>query len=184
MEPKKTEIAAQLQNNATNSDANGLTYRFLAECRSDCEHIRGMLFPWVLSWKESSGPQIYAASTADSGIFSTGMQGATETEVQFSLKPIAPSLDELRWFIDKLNDCHAAAESLNTSEEFTGARIEPEQLDTHLAIPPQVFINMAMRAVKQFQERSESFAAQAIQNWQVLSDLNDHMQTFRASMKG
>lgn len=176
---QKTKIAAALNKSLDENKAVGLSYKMRAECRSDCEHIRGVLFPWLLSWKEYSGVQIDSINTPDEGIFSTSTQWTAETEIQFTLKANAPSLDELRWFIDKLADCHVAAESLNTSEHYSGTRIESEQLDKRLALPSRVFISMAMRALMQFQERSESFAAQAIRTWQALSLVDVPSGNFR-----
>jgi hypothetical protein len=166
---QNNEFAAGLQRNTADGNAIGLTYKLHTECRYDCGHICGVLYPWLLSWKEISGPQIGDINTLDKVISSKSMAWTARTELQFSLRRNAPSLNEVRWLIGKLPDCQVAAESLNTYELYTGARIETEQLEKHLAIPSRLFINMAMRSLMQFQERSESIAAQAIQTWQVLS---------------
>ena len=171
MKYQKKIIAAALNKSLDESKTVSLSYKMRAECRSDCEHIHGMLFPWILSWQESSGIQIDNENIPDTVTFNTNLQWALETEVQFSLKENSPSLNEVRWFIDKLTDCHVAAESLNIAANYSGERIDSEYMDMQLATPSRVFIGMAMRALMQSQERHESAAAQAVRTWRYLDEV-------------
>lgn len=100
-----------------------------------------------------------------------------DTDVLFRLKADGPNLNEVRWFISNLTDCHVAAESLNTPMHYTGARIDHAVLDSLLTIPSKAMIGKAMRALMQFQENADDSAKEAIRTWHVLSEAVDMLGT-------
>ena len=51
-----------------------------------------------------------------------------DMDIVFSLKSEAPNLNELRWLVDSLIDCHVAAQTLMPAKEYTGDRIPYDEL--------------------------------------------------------
>lgn len=168
MKSKNTKLIVELKERSTELQATGLALQMRTEYRLDCEHIRGLLRPWLLNWKESSRDQTDDSHTDNNGVVWASMNWTSETDVQFVLKADGPNLHEVRWFIEKLADCHVAAESVNTTSQYTGERIAPCILESKMNAPSRTMIGMAMRALRQQRERSEYSAEKATRAWDAI----------------
>jgi hypothetical protein len=178
MKCKTNEVADLLQENLSEIQASGNRYQLRTECRLDCEHIRGLLRPWILSWKESSRSQFDDSYIGENNVMWASMNWTSETNVIFILYADGPNLSEVRWFIENLTDCHFAAESVNIAAKYTGQRIAPTLLESKMTVPSKAMILMAMRALVQQQERSEYSAEKAGQAWDALSEVIDLRSTW------
>lgn len=170
MKFKKSEIAAGLKEVLTEKQAAGTAYQLRTECRYDCEHIRAILGPWLVSWKETSGYKTDDSYVGEDGVIWASMNWGADTDVQFIIGEGGPGLNETRWFLDKLTDCHVAAESLNTREQYTGERIHFEVFNTLKSRPTNAMINKAMGALAQRKKLSECSILTADDAWNSLSD--------------
>lgn len=87
-------------------------YKFRAECNADAQLIRTILLPWVREWSEKRGELRYRGEKYPS----------SEVEVGFCLDDGAPTLAEMVWIFDKLENCHFAVQTLAFSSQYTGIR--------------------------------------------------------------
>jgi hypothetical protein len=87
-------------------------FEFRGECSADAQAIRAVLFPWLMDWRE-------ARSNLD---FEGEKYAMADVSVVFSLTADGPSLNEMLWLIDAIDNCHIAAETLSRAEDFTGER--------------------------------------------------------------
>ena len=96
-------------------------YAMRAECQLDCLQMRAVLGIWVAMWRED---RCYIEG-------SDGVPLALpDVDVVFSMTADAPSIEEIRWLLDCLVDCHVAAESLCAFSDYTGERADHlEMLD-------------------------------------------------------
>lgn len=89
-------------------------YAMRAECQPDCVQIRAVLGVWLSMWREDS-------------CYATGADGSPyrlpDVDIVFSMVPDAPSIEEVRWLVDCLVDCHVPAETLTLAHEYTGERV-------------------------------------------------------------
>lgn len=157
MTSKNTKVIAAANENSTKAQATGLELRMRAECRSDSQRIQGLLLPWILSWKESSGSRTDDSHIDDDGVVWASQTWGSDTEVQFTLKKNGPNLQEVRWLIDKLVDCHVAAESVNIADQYTGERLSFWVYESQMSAPPRGIIGTATRALNQQREYFETF---------------------------
>ena len=148
-------------NNATSV----IALSFLPDSHALSEQIQGLLYPWIQSWTVTTKrhPSATKCSPFD-------MNSRIDVEVHFEMDAKAPGVNEVRWLICHLADSELAAETLEISACYTGARLPANKLDLHMAAPPRAVVNMAMRALRQFQERSEESATQAARAWQALEE--------------
>ena len=148
MKIEKVEIANSYQIKLATRIPAGTTYQLRAECRFDCELIRAILEPWLVCWKE--------ALLLNDDKIDCELDGSVWVNNFWSLDPVVrliiveggPCLNEIRWFIDKLTDCHVAAETVNTRELYTGERIYDE-LDSLMKVPSTVMIKKAMKSLEE-----------------------------------
>lgn len=89
-------------------------YAMRAECQADCVLMRAVLGRWLTVWREDR-------------CYVEGSDGVShpipDVDIVFSMRAHAPSLEEIRWLLDCLIDCHVAAQSLNHASEYTGERV-------------------------------------------------------------
>lgn len=108
-------------------------YALRAECESDCLAIRAVLAPWLVIWRE------------DQVSFITGGQACwmPDRNVVFSLQSDSPNVQEIRWLIDAIVDCHVASESLSEVACYTGERLPYTEMPSHMCRPTDQVIAMA-----------------------------------------
>ena len=141
-----------------------------AECRSDSQRIQGLLLPWILSWKESSGNRTDDSHIDDDGVVWASQTWGSDTEVQFTLKKNGPNLQEVRWLIDKLVDCHVAAESVNIADQYTGERLSFKVYESQMSAPSRGIIGTATRALNRQHEYYEMLAELALEGLDALAE--------------
>lgn len=170
MTSKNTKVIAAVNEHSTKMQATGLELRMRTQCRSDSQRIQGLLLPWILSWKESSGNRTDDSHIDNAGVIWASQTWAFDTEVQFNLKKNGPNLQEVRWLIDKLVDCHVAAESVNIADHYTGQRLSFRVYESQMSAPSRGIIGTAMRALHRQHEYYEMLAKLAVEGLEALSE--------------
>ena len=173
MKLDKSEIANIPKEILTEKQAAGIAYQLRTECRHDCEVIRAILRPWLVSWKETSGYTADDSHVGADGVMWASMNWAVDTDVQLIIGNGGPCLNEIRWLIDKLSDCHVAAQSVNKRELYTGDRIDYMVLRSIKTPPSTAMINMAMKTLLQRIELSEITIEAAQDAWNELSTVRN-----------
>lgn len=119
-----------------------IEYEFRSECASDAQTIRAVLFPWLMDWKETR-----VNLTQESVRYAM-----PDVVVELSIAVDGPNLDELRWLIDGIDNCHVAAETVQTRKNYTGER-EGQRSSKGLGTQPSKdVLSHAIEAVKRRQE--------------------------------
>lgn len=170
MNTEKTVPTNPLQESFSEIQAAGTKYQMRTKCRFDCESIRAILGPWLVSWKETSGYKYDDSHVDANGVIWASMNWGADTDVQFIVREDSPTLNEIRWFMGKLTDCHVAAESLNTLEQYTGARIDYDLLESLKTRPSLAMISKAMRSLSKRKQLCEISAAVADDARDALED--------------
>lgn len=170
MNTEISENANLLQEKLSEIQAAGTKYQMRTECRFDCESIRAILGPWLVSWKETSGYTYDDSHVDANGVIWASMNWESDTDVQFIVREDSPTLNEIRWFMGKLTDCHVAAESLNTAEQYTGAQIDYHLLESLKTRPSKAMLGKAMRSLAKRKQLCEISAAVAEIAWNALED--------------
>jgi hypothetical protein len=170
MNTETTENTNLLQEKLSEIQAAGTKYQLRTECRFDCESIRAILGPWLVSWKETSGYKYDDSHVDVNGVIWASMNWGSDTDVQFIVREDGPTLNEIRWFMANLTDCHVAVESLNTAEQYTGARIDYDLLESLQTRPSKAMIGKAMRSLAQRKQLCEISAAVAEDAWDALDE--------------
>ena len=113
-------------------------YAMRAECQADCVQMRALLGVWVTMWREDRCEL-------------EGADGKTycipDVDIAFSLSADAPSLNEVRWLLDKLVDCHVGAQSVNHAAQYTGDRCY-DDLDQLMQKPSDDTIRQARECAR------------------------------------
>lgn len=135
--------------------ARGAKYGLRTEFRRDCMLIMATLSPWLLSWKEASGwARDDSHLDADGRVWS-GHSWSSDTDVQLVVAAHGPTLNELRWLISAIVDCHVAAETIAPLDSFTGERLHYDEL-AELATPPSA--GMLKKAIKALRDTQDTYA--------------------------
>lgn len=114
------------------------TYRFRAECATDAQLVRGLLRPWLQSWKDSQ-----CATFLNEELYYLG-----DTEVTVTLVPEGPSFSEVVWLIDELHNCHVAGDTFAPVSKYTGERTYRRQFVEPARKPPAMVLQTALNAIK------------------------------------
>lgn len=137
-------------------------YALRVEWESDCFAIRAVLAPWLVIWREDHA-------------FLNGRDGGRgwlpDRDVLFSLRSDGPRLEEVRWLIDAIIDCHVAAQSLAEAKSYTGERVPYDEMAVFMHRPSDDVIVQARDAVRdvrnyiaeqfdRFEEAAERFDAE------------------------
>ncbi|MEO8120878.1 MAG: hypothetical protein ABI606_16355 [Rhodoferax sp.] len=72
--------------------------------------------------------------TEDGVIWASQNWGA-DADVQFIVTSDGPSLNEIRWLMMTLTECHVATQSLEVMERYTGKRIDHDLLEAYALRP-------------------------------------------------
>jgi hypothetical protein len=139
----------------TVEQAAGTKYGLRTECRFDCQQIIAILRPWLLSWKESSGYLSDDSYVDENGVIWASQNWALDTDVQFIIKPDGPCLNEIRWMLNALVDCHVAAESVDVLEKYTGKRIGNKKLEKAATKPKYSMIEASIQKLEFSRELNE-----------------------------
>lgn len=152
--------------------SSGVALSFRTDAHNQCDQIRALTHPWLTRWTETStSPSALTRLTSP-----FDMNSGMDVEVHFELDGHGPSLMEVRWLISHLTECELAFETLEISASYIGSRLQADKLDQHMTAPSRTVVNMALRALRQFQERSTDSAAKAAKAWQALSLEVDHQR--------
>lgn len=158
----------------------GTRYGLRVEFTGDCEPIMALLRPWILSWHESPGWLTDESYVDTNGKYWSSRTGICDTDVKFTLKSGAPALNEIRWFIHTITDCHVAAQTVAHIDEYTGERMDYQLLESTIVRPNKKFIKSALismaRNIEYFHGRIKLFES-------VEEVLEAHMRNPEAYMR-
>jgi hypothetical protein len=163
MNNTETNTASVLEHLASLNHCSEIPqYALRVEWESDCLAIRAVLAPWLVVWREDQAVM-------------TGTDGSPswlpDRDVLFSLRSDGPNLQEVRWLIDVIVDCHVAAQSLSEVACYTGERLPHDEMDDHMRRPADQVIAAARDSVRKaksflshqfdrFEEAAERFDAE------------------------
>ena len=150
-----TENINVFNEHLTVEQAAGTKYGLRTECRFDCMLIIAMLRTWLLSWKESSGYQHDDGYVDINGVIWSSQNWALDTDVQFIIMSDGPGLNEIRWLLNELVDCHVAAESVNFLEIYTGERMCHDEFEETAVLPNKGMILMAIQKLEDYRNLSK-----------------------------
>ena len=118
----------------------GTQYMFRAECPGDADIVRSLLVRSLLSWHQDT------------------CSGWPDTDVTFTVKAGGPTLEQMKWLIDQVPDCHVICESLAPAGEYTGERVWlSEQYPEGIPRPPKRVAVAALDGLEAYLESLESF---------------------------
>lgn len=109
---------------------------FRAEYLSDALLARAILAPYIWSWTEID------MEAQDSEPLGKPYPRGMDHEIHVELVKGAPCLDDLRWLLSQSDDMHIAAQSLDYSVFYTGARLNYTIIDQ---LNPTGTVKAAMR---------------------------------------
>lgn len=138
--------------------ARGKRYGLRTEFHRDCQLIMSTLSPWLLSWKEASGDAPDESHVDVDGRVWSAQNWGGDTDVQLVVDAHGPNLNELRWLIDAIADCHVAAETIAPLKRYTGERIGYQELATVAVAPPAAMLKKVIKALTQEQDTYALFS--------------------------
>ena len=125
----------------------GTRYRLRVEFRGDCDPIKAILGPWILTWYESDGCEDDDSYIDAKGKYWSSRNWGFNTDVQFIIKSGGPSLNEIRWLINTITDCHVAAQTVEPIETYNGERMDNNLLENSLVRPHKEMIQSALASI-------------------------------------
>jgi len=135
-------------------------YALRVEREADCVAIRAVLAPWLVSWREDHAalPDLDRCS-----------EWLLERNVLFSLRSDGPRLEEVRWLIDTIVDCHVASQSLSKAARYTGKRLPYDKMDDHMHRPTDDVIKTARDSARS----TQSFLADQFNRCEEAAEMFD-----------
>jgi hypothetical protein len=134
--PIKT-VAAEVEVDAAHCTTPA-QYAMRAECQADCALMRAVLGSWVTMWREDRCEL-------------PGSDGKSypipDVDLVFSMSADAPNLNEIRWLLDQLDDCHVGAQTVAYVADYTGER-DYEETDRLMRRPNNKVIEAARECAK------------------------------------
>lgn len=118
----------------------GSQYAFRAECPADVDVVRSLLARnQMVCWRQDT------------------CSGWPDTDVTFTITSEGPTLEDIKWLVDRVADCHVICESLAHAADYTGERValENQYLDG-LPRPPQKVISAALEGLNAYLESQEA----------------------------
>lgn len=70
-----------------------------------------------------------------------------DVEVEFSIADGGPTLNEIQWLIDGIDDCHVAGDTVQELESYTGVRVSRETFAAPAKQPSEDLMKMAQASV-------------------------------------
>ena len=113
-------------------------FKFRGECSADAQAIRAILLPWLIDWQEVRSKIEFEGS----------IYAIYDVNVVFSLTDDGPSLNEMLWLIDAIDNCHIAAETLARKDDYTGERQKRETFGLPAQRPCDDILQRVSAAVK------------------------------------
>lgn len=88
--------------------------RFRAEASYDCDRIRAILAPWIVSWTES--PDYLDTKE--------GLQEVPDRDVTMELRvdEFTRNIRQIQWVLSQVDDLHIAVQTMAYADEYTGER--------------------------------------------------------------
>ena len=146
-------------------------YKFRAECTLDAQAVRAVLIPWLLEWTETRNNFIHEGS----------VHLVPDVVVEFRILDEGPSYGEILWLIDGIGNCHVAAETLSTVENYSGERISRRAFHSPATHPNKELLNRALAAVKTRQQTLSLELERALRlyrTYETAGRLGDKWQPF------
>lgn len=150
---------------------NNMTYKFRAECAADAQAVRAVLLPWLMEWQE----------TRDNMNYEDALHAMPDMTVEFSLVEEGPSLDEMLWLLDGIDNGHVASDTLATIESYTGERGFRGAFESPARRPNKEVLRRALVAVRARQQVLGLELERALQlhrTYEAASRLGDKWQPF------
>ena len=148
--------------------ANGIQYGLRAEYRGDCEPIVAVLKPWLLGWLESDGWLESGTFNDPNERYWASRNWGCDTDVKFVMRAGSPSLNEIRWLINSITDCHVAAQTVELIETYTGERMHYELFDETAVRPSKEIILASMESMTELQSIFEHRGERARETFEQL----------------
>ncbi|MBE0548548.1 MAG: hypothetical protein IH627_13055 [Rubrivivax sp.] len=114
-------------------------YAMRAECQADCVQMRSVVGRWLTVWRED---RCYIRGSDSIS------RPIPDVDIVFSMSADAPPLDEVRWLLCCLVDCHVGAESLSVVSEYSGERVNHRNMPTLMRRPSDEVIREARDCVR------------------------------------
>lgn len=113
-------------------------FKFRAECATDVQAVRAVLLPWLFDWCERR------VNIDHEGLEYPG----PDVDVEFSVLSGGPSLNEIRWLLDGIDNCHVVAESIEHAADYTGERATRRAFTAPAELPPSDVLGQAVGAAR------------------------------------
>jgi hypothetical protein len=152
---------------------NEIAYKFRAECIADAQAVRAVLLPWLLEWSENRANLQYE------GV----LHPMPDVDVEFTVAEEGPTLAEMLWLLDGIDNCHVASDTLTTIESYTGKRKFRGRFESPAARPRASVLSEAMAGVRARQKTLDLELERALQlhrTYEAASRFGEKWQPFRA----
>lgn len=116
---------------------NATVYKFRAECAADAQAVRAVLLPWVVEWSERRANLDFEGTR----------YAMPDVDVEFTVTDNAPTLNEMIWLMDAIDNCHVASQTLAVAELYTGERDMRKTFESPAQRPSDVVLQQVKAAV-------------------------------------
>ena len=148
---------------ATDNTTGEMDICLRTECPVDAEMIRCVIQPWLLSAETKCEPLEYEGKRLRS----------SDTEAKLTLRPGAPSVEQLRYIFDAVPHAHYAADTMATAANYTGER-EPRNAWTGaVERPTREVLGVALSAVATRQKVLEAELDRMQKAYRTLRAMHD-----------
>jgi len=117
---------------------NATAYKFRAECAADVQAVRAVLLPWAIEWSERQ-------TNLD---FEGARHVMPDVDVEFTVGDDAPTLNEMIWLLDAIDNCHVPSQTLAITELYTGEREIRETFEALAKRPSASVLQQVKAAVR------------------------------------
>jgi hypothetical protein len=146
---------------------------FRAECPSDVEAIRSVMYRWTLGFQTGAQPLEHEGATYRS----------SDTEVKLTLRPDAPSVPELRHIWDAIPNAHIAADTLQPEQAYTGEREPRCRWTGDVRRPSKKVLSEALECVVRRQEVLEAELERMRQTYRDLRAMHDLSEKWKPPVR-
>lgn len=146
---------------------------FRAECPSDVEAIRSVMYRWTLGFQTEAQPLEHEGAS----------YRGTDTEVKLTLRPDAPSVSELRHIWDAIPNAHIAADTLQPEQGYTGEREPRYPWTGDVRRPSKKVLSEALECVVRRQEVLEAELVRMQQTYRELRAMHDLGENWKPSVR-
>jgi len=117
---------------------NEIAYKFRAECTADAQTVRAVFLPWLMEWRETRANLQYE------GV----LHPMPDVDVEFTLAEEGPTLAEILWLLDSIDNCHVVSDTIATIESYTEERKFRGKFESPAARPRASVLSQAMAGVR------------------------------------